>query len=99
MGVMSRDCPIECLAPLLSRQTLAALTAGIGSPVTVGQVIELYEQRRLMELENISTGRMGEIRSCLVEAGLIEPDGRPVFRRKQGRDTSVGCGHGGRASR
>jgi hypothetical protein len=72
MDAIRRDCPIECLAPLLPRQTMAALTAGMGSPATVGQVVELYEQRKLMEIYGISTGRLGEIRRSLVKAGLIE---------------------------
>jgi hypothetical protein len=93
MDAIRRYCPIECLAPLLSRQTMAALTAGMGSPATVGQVVELYEQRRLMEIYGISTGRLGEIKRSLVKAGLIEPGGRPVFRRRRPRDRSVGCGH------
>ena len=79
---ITQDCPIECLAPLLSRQTLATLVNGIdGSPATVGQLIELYDQRRLMEIHGISTGRLGEIRRSLVEAKLIEADGRPILRR------------------
>jgi len=96
VDTISRDCPIQCLAPLLSRQTLAALVNGNdGSLAAVGQVVELYEQHKLMKIENISTGRMGEIRGCLVEAGLIEPDGRPMFRRRRTRDTSVRCGREG----
>lgn len=94
MDAIRRNCPIECLAPLLSRQTLAALVNGIdGSPATVEQVVELYEQHRLMETHGISTGRLGEIRRSLVEAGLIEPDGRPIPRRRLAGDASVLYGH------
>jgi hypothetical protein len=71
---------------LLSRQTFAALVKGIGSPATVGQVIELCEQHRLMKIDGISTGRLGEIRRSLVEAGLIESDERPVVRRGRAWD-------------
>jgi len=78
MDAINRDCPIECLAALLSRQTLAALANGIdGSPATVGQVIELYDQHRLMEIHGISTGRLGEIKRSLIEAKLIESSGQP----------------------
>jgi len=60
MYVITRTCPIECLAPLLSRKTFSALAAGMQcSPATVGQVIELYEQGQLQDIENISTGRAG----------------------------------------
>lgn len=86
MDAIRRDCPIECLASLLSRQTFAALTAGMRSSATVGQVVELYEQHRLMEIDGISTGRLGEIRRSLVEARLIESDGRPVVRRGRAWD-------------
>jgi hypothetical protein len=96
MDAINRDCPIECLAALLSRQTLAALVNGIdGSPATVGQVVELYEQHRLNEIPGISTGRTGEIRRCLVEAGLIESDGRPILKQRWVRDTSVVYRHHG----
>ena len=75
MHVITRDCAIECLAALLSVPTLGALASGIGeAPATVGQVIELYEQRRLMNIHNISSGRAGEIKRCLMTIGLIEAE-------------------------
>jgi len=79
---LSRSCPIACLAPLLSRPTFQVLAAGLDDSAIVGDVVELYERRRLMKLPNISTGRAGEVRQCLVEAGLVEGDGRLVIRRR-----------------
>jgi len=94
MYVITRTCPIECLAPLLSRKTFSALAAGMQcSPATVGQVIELYEQGQLQDIENISTGRAGEIRRSLIEAKLIELNSRPIIRRRTVRDASVPDGH------
>jgi len=74
MHVITRKCSLECLEPLLSRMTFAALVEGIeGSQDTsVGRVIELYEQRKLMDIKNISTGRCGEIGRCLVRVGVID---------------------------
>jgi hypothetical protein len=60
MYVIKRSCPVECLAPVLNRLTFASLVEGMkGSSggATVGEVIELYEQGRLMAIHNISSGR------------------------------------------
>ena len=74
MHNISPDCPIECLTPLLSQETSAALAVGLqGTPATVGQVIELYQLGRLKDIRNISTGRSGEISWRLAESGLIRP--------------------------
>ena len=78
-NAITRDCPIACLASLLTRSTLEALIAGIeGEPATVRQVIELYEQHRLRDIYGISSGRTGEIRWALVHAGLLEPNSAPL---------------------
>ena len=87
MHAVTPDCSIECLAPALSRSTLGALLLGIdGSPVTVGHVIELYKQGRLQDIYNISSGRAGEIKRCLVAAGLIELGDDPLSRWPRIRD-------------
>ena len=94
MSAITRDCPIECLASLLSRSTLAALVDGVeGSPATVGQVVELYEQGRLPDIYDNSSGRVGEIRWCLTAAKLVEADARLVVRRRYIRETKLGNGH------
>jgi hypothetical protein len=84
---------------VLGRLTFAALVEGLvgmkSEPggATVGDVIELYEQGRLTEIYNISSGRAGEIRSCLVRAGLIDPESRPEGERDVvQRGHHVGCG-------
>lgn len=80
MYVVTRECPIQCLAPFLSSLTYNALLDGVaGSPATVGQVVELYECGRLMDIHNIGAGRMGEIRRSLIEAKLIDPAGRLII--------------------
>lgn len=93
MDVISKDCPIACLAAVLSRTTLDTLVAVIvghdSSPATVGQVVELYEQDRLMKLYNISSGRLGEIRRGLVAVGLVEVGIEPLVGRGQTQNGSV----------
>jgi len=64
-----------------------------GSPATVGQVIYLYEQHRLMEIPGISTGRYGEIKRSLIEAKLVESDGKSVIKRRCIRAASVPYRH------
>lgn len=82
---VTRDCPVACLAPLLTRPTFDALAAGVvghnDAPATVGQVIELYEQNLLRDVRNIGPSRAGEIRRALVQAGLIEPNTAPLAMR------------------
>jgi hypothetical protein len=85
---IKRSCPIECLEPLLNRLTFAALAEELKhSPgtATVGAVIELYEQNRLTDIYNISTGRAGEIRSSLIRVGLIDPASRIGCKHVNGR--------------
>ena len=94
MDAINGDCPIECLAPILTRQTLTALVNGIdGSLATVGRVIELYAQHRLMEISGISTGRYGEIKRGLIEAKLIEASSQTGINRRCIRDTPVPYRH------
>jgi len=94
MYVVTRDCPIQCLAPLLSRLTYNALVDGVsGSPATVAQVIELYERGRLVDIDNISSGRAGEIRHVLIEAQLIDPSSKPIPRYARQQEASASNGH------
>lgn len=68
------DCPLACLAPLLSPSASAALAAGLRGPrATVGQVIDMSRQGRLKDIRNIGTGRTGQIRWRLTQTGLIQP--------------------------
>jgi len=98
MYVIKRTCPVECLAPVLDRLTFVALVEGMkGSTggATVDNVVELYERGRLVEIHNISFGRAGEIRSCLVRAGLVDRDSRPGGQRDvapQGHHVRCGSG-------
>jgi len=79
--------PIECMAPLLSRFTFAALSAGMsGSQAMVERMIELYEKGTLTEIRNISSGRVGDIRSGLIQAKLIDPNSKYGNRRASEQD-------------
>lgn len=47
MDSITKNCPIACLAPLLSSRAFTALADGLkNAHATVGQVMELYEQRQ-----------------------------------------------------
>lgn len=99
MNAVTRDCPIACLASLLSRTTLDALIVGIvGSPATIGQLIELCECSRLTDIFNIGPSRAGEIRWALVQAKLMNPERRPLIQLQRparhsehGHDKSCPC--------
>jgi hypothetical protein len=93
MYVITPDCPIECLAPLLSLPTYTALVAALESPATVGQVVDLYEHGGLLDLYNIGSGRAGEIRRCLLQCGLIRSDRSSVITRRSVLNASVPRGH------
>lgn len=82
VSAITLDCPLPCLASLLSRMSYEALVNGIdAAPATVGDVVELYEQDRLDELPGIGTGRRGEIHRCLVAMELVKPEnGAGVWR-------------------
>ena len=78
--VITGDCPVECLAPLLESRVLGRLAradgrhgeqvASCGVPATVGDVVRLYRQGRLGEIGGL--GRLGirEIGQALVSHGL-----------------------------
>jgi len=94
MYAVMRTCPIQCLAPFLSRPTYSALEAGIpNESATVGQVVELYEQGRLVDIYNISGGRMGEIRRCLIRAKVIDLSSQPIVNRSHAKEASTNNGH------
>lgn len=82
---VTRDCLISCLAPWLTRPTLDALATGLvgrhDALATVGQVIELFEQNQLVNIFNVGPSRAGEIRSALVQAGLVDPNAVPLAAR------------------
>lgn len=82
---VTRDCPVACLGPLLSQPTFDALTCALDPAATVGTVAELCEHHRLMDLYGIGPGRAGEIRRCLIDMGLVDPDRTPlVWRGRRG---------------
>lgn len=73
MPTVTRDCPVACLASYLLQLTYEALICGLADSATVGDIAEMCEQRRLMEIYGIGPSRAGEVRRCLVEAGLVDP--------------------------
>ena len=75
---ITRECPIGCLETVLSRMALNPLAQAGGArfdpPQTVGQVVHLYEERKLNQIWGLGPRRIGEIEVALVFAGLLAVD-------------------------
>lgn len=79
--LVTADCPVDCLAPLLPSRVVGRLAradgrrgeavASCGAPATVDDVVRLYRQGRLGEIGGL--GRLGirEIGLALVSHGLV----------------------------
>ena len=79
--VITGDCPVDCLAPLLESRVLGRLAradgrhgeqvASCGAPATVGDVVRLYRQGRLGEIGGLGALGIREIGQALVSQGLV----------------------------
>jgi hypothetical protein len=79
--LVTADCPVECLAPLLPSRVAGRLAradgrhgapvASCGIPVTVGDVVRLYRQGRLREIGGLGPLSIREIGLALVSGGLV----------------------------
>jgi hypothetical protein len=79
--VVTVDCPVECLAPLLGSRVLGRLAradgrhdepvASCGAPATVGDVVRLYRQGRLGEIGGLGPLSIRKIGQVLVSHGLV----------------------------
>jgi hypothetical protein len=73
-GPVTRDCPVECLLTVLSRNSFNPLTrayeAPFAEPRTVGDVMDLYTRRQLRKIRGIGPRRVSEIEAALVLGGL-----------------------------
>jgi hypothetical protein len=79
--LVTGDCPVECLAPLLSSRVVGRLAradgrrgeavASCGTPATVGDVVRLYRQGRLGEIGGLGPLSIREIGLVLVSRGLV----------------------------
>ena len=88
---ITADCPVDCLAPLLSSRVFGRLAraqgrhgepvASCGVPATVGDVVRLYRQGRLGEIAGLGARSITEIEAGLVLAGLLL-DASPAPRRQ-----------------
>jgi hypothetical protein len=72
--VIRLDCPIDCLKSVLSAMSFNPLARAYDAPYdppsTIGDVVELWHQRRLREIGGLGRRRIGEIEASLVFAGL-----------------------------
>ena len=73
-GPVTRDCPVECLLTVLSRNSFNPLTraydAPFAEPRTVGDVVDLYTRSQLRKIRGLGPRRVSEIEAALVLAGL-----------------------------
>lgn len=79
--LVTADCPVDCLAPLLPSRVLGRLAradgrhgepvASCGTPATVGDVVRLYRQDRLREIGGLGPLSIREIRLVLASRGLL----------------------------
>ena len=73
-GPVTRDCPVECLLTVLSRNSFNPLTraydAPFAEPRTVGDVVDLCTRRQLRKIRGLGPRRVSEIEAALVLAGL-----------------------------
>lgn len=73
-GPVARDCPVECLMTVLSRNSFNPLTRADGAPFaeprTVGDVVDLYTRSQLCQIRGLGRRRVSEIEAALVLAGL-----------------------------
>lgn len=72
-GLVTRDCPPECLLDLLSRKAWNPLMRGgteVSPPETVGDVLDLYARRQLREIPGLGPRHIGEIEAALIFAGF-----------------------------
>jgi transposase len=65
------DCPVACLAGVLSRRVFSRIREARPDPQTVGDVIALYLDQRLDRVPNLGLKGMAEIDAVLVGAGLL----------------------------
>jgi hypothetical protein len=79
--LVTADCPVDCLAPLLGSHVVGRLAradgrrgeavASCGAPATVGDVVRLYRQGRLREIGGLGPLSIREIGLALVSHGLV----------------------------
>jgi hypothetical protein len=79
--LVTADCPVECLAPLLGSRVAGRLAraggcrgepaASRGTPATVGDVVRLHRQGRLGEISGLGPRSIRDIGLTLVSRGLV----------------------------
>jgi hypothetical protein len=91
-------CPVDCLRSLIPGRVFNRLAradgrglpvAPCGPPATVGEVVRLYQERRLGEIAGLGSGSLAQIEVGLVFAGLVlvpsQPDGKAATRAQRPR--------------
>jgi hypothetical protein len=90
---VAADCPVGCLAGLLSRHALNRLLPALEGPGrdgTVGDVAGLHRARRLDQVRGLGPGRIAEVEEVLLAAGLLDAaDCAPSSNRSRAARTAT----------
>jgi hypothetical protein len=95
--LVTADCPVDCMAPLLGSRVVGRLAradgrhgeqvASCGTPATVGDVVRLYRQGRLGEIGGLGAVSIREIGLALGSHGLVAAEDGDAIAA----DCPVGC--------
>lgn len=70
-GPVTPDCPLDCLAALVSPRVYHRIREAQPGPHTVADVITLYHGQRLSSVRNLGPVGIAEITAALTTAGLL----------------------------
>jgi transposase len=70
-GAVTPDCPLDCLATLVSLRVYHRIREAQPDPHTVADVITLYHDQRLSQITNLGPVGIAEIKTALTAAGLL----------------------------
>ncbi len=72
-GPVRPDCPLGCLAALVSPRVYHRILEAQPDPHTVADVVTLYLDQRLRDVRNLGQVGIAEITAALTTAGLLQP--------------------------
>lgn len=70
-GPVNPECPLDCLAPLVSPRVFHRIREAQPEPRTVADVVTLYLSQRLSQITNLGSVGIAEIKQALSAAGLL----------------------------
>ncbi len=91
---ITRACPLDCLRAVLPTAALNLLARAWGAPFdpprTAGDVVDLYQQRRLSQIRGLGPRRAAEIALALRAAALISAPGHARQEPAPGQAVTAG---------